>query len=111
MRRYPNMLHKRVHDKPGFLSNKEWFEEKEVDECQAFLGPGYYDSKSFVDLTLNNDKPTSTIPLRTVKHKDYLGSAPWFNYNEKVIDTPGPGAYELAHQTFIKKSSNLYFSD
>lgn len=76
MRRYPNMLHKRPVKKAGFLSNKERFETKEVDECEAFLGPGYYDQKSFVEQTLNHDKVNSTNPIKQAKPKEYMGGAP-----------------------------------
>lgn len=99
---------------PAFDSHKERFDEKEVDEVQAFLGPGYYEHKSFINARLEEPKILqSSNPMMQPKKKDYLGKAPWFGTQiTNLIDTPGPGAYESEVKAkWFKQSFNKIFAD
>ena len=101
------------YQRPGFSSNAKRFSLREVSDCEACLGPGYYDSET-VEYHKKGQKvkelPRPFDPLIKPKLVDNIGTAVRFDYDNQCKDTPGPGAYNQEEQTtWTKKTFNKIF--
>jgi hypothetical protein len=95
----PN-LRKNISKGVAFSSKEKRFAgNKKVDEVDSFLGPGYYEHKSFVNENESQNK----------SHKFLSGAA---RFSGMPQETPGPGYYQGdMNSRWLKRSFNMIFAD
>ena len=88
-----------------FNSWTDRFRNKEIKDHEKFLGPGYYEFKTFVETT----KPRS-INSKFLSNEDRFAKG--FDGKKPNGDDPGPGKYEKERDDpWIKKTYNITFAD
>lgn len=90
---------------PPFNSCSQRFKEKTIQEHERFLGPGYYEFKTFVESSkskgMSNQFLTSASRFSGV-----------FDGNTKRASEPGPGNYNKEREDpWNKKTYNITFAD
>ena len=98
-----NLKAKRGINAP-FSSNARRFEEKKIEETEAFLGPGYYESKS----TFEHGKASGNKP------QGFQSNAQRFTEptTGRTNELPGPGHYSSEDlNAWFKRSYNMIFTE
>lgn len=94
-----------------FSTKTKRFIDKKPDENEMFLGPGYYEHKSFVGIEKVMTGNKSQCFLSAVIFNTLTMQAPRFSENN--VNTPGPGAYtgEDITSGWFKRSYNMIFAE
>lgn len=87
-----------------FATGGQRFKQAKIDENQKFLGPGYYEQKTFVDEV--KQKKGSKFVSQEPRFQKSTG----FKKQQKAM--PGPGSYNINEmETWNKQSFNMMFGD
>ena len=88
---------------PAFSSNAPRFQERRVDEPEAFLGPGYYEQQSTFDPSKSANSQNKNMKFLT--HAQRFGDM-------KKVEVPGPGHYSNEDlNSWFKRSYNMIFTE
>jgi len=120
-------LHGKNSTTLAFLSNAPRFGNKNSDESEAFLGPGYYEQKSqFTEqeraktqITQGQKNQILINGAPALKQSDprnlnFMAQAPRFGpeQSSKKVINPGPGHYSVENASgWFKRSYNMNFSE
>jgi hypothetical protein len=86
-----------------FNSCADRFKAKQVKEHEKFLGPGYYEFKSFID----KEKPKSINPQFLSSEQRFSGA---FDGGKSKVNQPGPGTYNKGGDNpWDKKTFNITY--
>lgn len=101
-----NMLFKQK-DLVPFASSEIRFKEHKIDESDRFIGPGYYESRTFIEDI--QSKPSTKATGFNIKDNRFQKTG---GFQKDAKNLPGPGHYELGDsEKWHKPSFNIIFED
>lgn len=90
-----------------FASSEIWFKQSRLDENLRFIGPGYYENKTFIEnLKL---KPSTNAAGFNSKDSRFQKTS---GFKKESKNLPGPAHYNTGEsEKWIKPTFNMIFSD